>query len=196
MTWEDFDFEKELEEERRKKEEERLQSLKDCHEKFYRLNDGSFTYDCLVLTVCKRYDLNIKDVPNVAFGVVNYYIDNDIETSFEDYLYCNTAPLVKPVKQLREIFPEFSFAEKHEQIVELANKIYDLNLEIVGDGLYGGVYIYSPSFDFNSFTPIPVDRIHQLQEDMRILEKYGYSSDEIKKELDKYKLPDDVLEMI
>ena len=54
MSWEDF--EKELEEKRRKEEEERLQSLKDCHEKFYRLNDGSFTYDCLVLMVCKRYN--------------------------------------------------------------------------------------------------------------------------------------------
>lgn len=194
MSWEDF--EKELEEERRKEEEERLQSLKDCHEKFYRLNDGSFTYDCLVLMVCKRYNLNIDDIPNAAYGVVNYYLDNDIETSFHDYIYCDTAPMVKPVKKLREIFPEFNFAEKPKQVVELANKIYGLDLEIVKDGMYGGAHIFSPSFDFNSFTPIPVDKIHELKEEIKILEKYGSSTDKIKKELDEFELPEDVLELI
>ena len=35
-----------------------------------------------------------------------------------------------------------------------------------------------------------------MKEEMKILEKNGYSTDKIKKELDEFELPEDVLELI
>lgn len=95
---------------------------------------------------------------NPVYAIVNYFFDNDMykEMSLEDWLYSDDGPVVFSLFDMKKIFPEFALVCRNEnEIVDAANEKYNLSLEINGD------YVWSLSFDWNSFTPIPVETVRQ-----------------------------------
>ena len=197
---EDFtDFDEYLEAKRELEEQERLQFLKDTREKVYKCNDGEFHYRLLVLRVCQRYKLSIEYVPNAVYAVVNDYIEKMDDISFEEYLCGPSAPLIRPVKDICKIFHEFSFLKTDKEIVDLANKVYGLNLKIVSNGSYGGSYLFSESFSFESFTPINIDEVKTLKDELTILKKHDASNkaiQELKDKINGFGLSKEILELI
>lgn len=197
---EDFtDFDEYLEAKRELEEQERLQFLKDTREKVYKCNDGEFHYRLLVLRVCQRYKLSIEYVPNAVYAVVNDYIEKMDDISFEEYLCGPSAPLIRPVKDICKIFHEFSFLKTDKEIVDLANKVYGLNLKIVSNGSYGGSYLFSESFSFESFTPINIDEVKTLKDELIILKKHDASNkaiQELKDKINGFGLSKEILELI
>ena len=93
-----------------------------------------------------------------VYAIVNYFFDNDMyrEMSLEDWLYSDDGPVIFSLFDMKKIFPEFALVCINEhKIVETANEKYNLSLEIDED------YVWSLSFDWNSFTPIPVETVRQ-----------------------------------
>lgn len=193
------DYREFLEAKRELEEQERLQFLKDTREKVYKCNDGEFHYRLLVLRVCQRYKLSLEYVPDAVYIVVNDYIEKMDDISFEEYLCGPSAPLIRPVKEVRKIFHEFSFLKTDKEIVDLANKVYGLNLKIVSNGSYESPYLFSESFSFESFTPINIDEVKTLKDELTILKKYDASNkaiQELKDKINGFGLSNEILELI
>ncbi len=193
------DYREFFEAKRELEEQERLQFLKDTREKVYKCNDGEFHYRLLVLRVCQRYKLSLEYVPDAVYIVVNNYIEKMDDISFEEYLCGPSAPLIRPVKEVRKIFHEFSFLETNKEIVDLANKVYGLNLKIVNSGSYEPPYLFSESFSFESFTPINIDEVKTLKDELTILKKYDASNkaiQELKDKINGFGLSKEILELI
>lgn len=183
------DFEKEIEEYRRKKEEKRMKFFNTCREK---INDGTLIYRSLALFIAKRFKLHIDDyfdVDNSVYEILNYYIEN-VDEDFEKWLNKDDAPLIRKRSELRKVFPEFKFIDSDKKLVDNVNNLYGLDLHLSDD------CFWSVSFDFNSFIPIDVEEIHRIKEEIKVLEKYGYPVDDLKEKLDSFNLDEDILEGI
>lgn len=188
-----------IEAKRELEEQERLQFLEDTREKCYQCNDGDFHYRLLVLRVCEKYNLDTDYPPDVAYRVVNNYVEKINDISFEDYICGPNAPLIRPSKEIRKIFYEFDFLEKNSEIIELANKVYNLNLEIASGGIWGESYLFSESFSFESFTPIDIKELHTLKQELEVLKKHNTDTKtikEVEEQIKNYGLTDDILELI
>ena len=60
----------------------------------------------------------------------------------------------------------------------------------------GSDYIYSLSFDFNSFTPLPVDDVVELTREIEFCKKYNIDSDELTDKMKSYNIPKQALDII
>lgn len=93
-----------------------------------------------------------------VYAIVNHFFDNDMykEMSLEDWLYSDDGPVIFSLFDMKKIFPEFALVCRSEhEIVDAANEKYNLSLEIREN------YVWSLSFNWNSFTPIPVETVRQ-----------------------------------
>ena len=166
-----------------------------------KINDGEFIYHLLGLALCERFKLKLRydgEPPYVVWGIVNHYVDN-IDMDWVEWLTSDDAPFIRPVGQLKRIFPELAKIYNNEtEIVELANKIYGLDLHLDNEGCYHDYpeYVYSLSFDFNSFKPLPIEEIKDIKTEKETLNKYGYDVSELDKKLSSYGLTEDELELI
>lgn len=189
------DFEKYIAEKREQERKERQAFMDKCASK---IRDGKFIYHLLGLSLCERFKLDLEyngEPPYVVWNIVNYYVEN-IDEDWVDWLVKDDAPIIRPISHLRRIFPELASIKKDdEDIIELANKIYGLDIKTDYDG-YSSEYFYAYSFDFNSFTPLPIDEIKATKQEITILLKYGYDVTELNEKLSEYGLTDDELEMI
>ena len=189
------DFEKYMAEKREQERKERQAFMDKCASK---IRDGKFIYHLLGLALCERFKLDLKyngEPPYVVWDIVNYYVEN-IDEEWVDWLVKDDAPIIRPISHLRRIFPELASIKKDdEDIIELANKIYGLDIKTDYDG-YSSEYFYAYSFDFNSFKPLPIDEIKATKQEITILLKYGYDVTELNEKLSEYGLTDDELEMI
>ena len=189
------DFEKYMAEKREQERKERQAFMDKCASK---IRDGKFIYHLLGLALCERFKLDLKyngEPPYVVWDIVNYYVEN-IDEEWVDWLVKDDAPIIRPISHLRRILPELASIKKDdEDIIELANKIYGLDIKTDYDG-YSSEYFYAYSFDFNSFKPLPIDEIKATKQEITILLKYGYDVTELNEKLSEYGLTDDELEMI
>lgn len=177
-------------EQRRVEKERRYETfMKTCRDK---ITDGDVIYRALALFIAKRFDIEIPcygDVDGSVYCILNHYVE-EVDEDFETWLNKDDGPMIRPMKQLRKIFPEFSFIESDVEIMKTANKIYGLDLDYTED------YFFSFSFDFNSFTPIDVGEIHAIKEDIKILQRYGHPTDELEEKLNSFGLDPEILEAI
>lgn len=163
--------------------------MKQCSKK---INEGDLIYRAMALFIAHKYDVNIPswgDVDGSVYHILNHYIE-EVDEDFEEWLNKDDAPLIRSRKELRKIFPEFKFIKSDRELVESVNKIYNLNLQLSNE------CIYSLSFDFNTFTPINVDEIHQIKQEIKVLKKYGYPTTELEEKLQEYNLGTEILEVI
>lgn len=183
------DFEKYLEEKRQKEQREYEKFMKTCKDK---ITDGDVIYRALALFIAQRFKVEIPsygDIDNSVYHILNHYVE-EVDEDFEKWLNKDDAPLIRSRKQLRKIFPEFKFIKSDKKLVETVNTIYNLNLEL------SERYIYSLSFDFNSFVPINVDEIHKIKEEIKVLKKYGHSTKELEDKLAEFKIKPEIMEVI
>ena len=189
------DFEKYIAEKREQKRKERQAFMDKCASK---IRDGKLIYHLLGLALCERFKLDLRyngEPPYVVWDIVNYYVDN-IDEEWVDWLTKDDAPIIRPISHLRRIFPELASIKKDDDgIIELANKLYGLDIKTDYDG-YSSEYFYAYSFDFNSFKTLPVKEIRAIKEERDILVKYGYDVTQLNEKLSEYGLTDDELEMI
>lgn len=193
MSWED-DFEKQLEEKRRKKEEERLAFLNKCLTK---LTDPELAYRCLALRIAERFEIESnwsRQFPGPVYAILNHYV-NEVDEDFETWLNKEDAPFIRKAEELDKIFPEFTFESSNRKKVELINKVYNVSLIYYHDE-FEPDYIYSYSFDFNSFKPLDINKIHLIKGEIRILEKYNHPTLELEEQLKEFNLPEDILKEI
>ena len=182
-------LDKAMEEYHKEQEEKRQKFLGKCLDK---INDGDFAYNLLVLAVCKRFNLDIDYTPNVAYIMVEHFVEN-VDESFNEWVNKNDAPFVRPFSSLKKIFPEFrSIAKNGREIVKLANEIYNLDLDYDFDA----DYVYSFSFDFNSFTPINMNEVKELKTEISFCRKYGIDCTKLEEQLMSYGLNKDQLDLI
>ena len=187
------DRDMELNEMRMKKERDRSIRLKKCLNK---LADPELAYKCLALRIAERFDISkgYCGFPDSVYAILNYWID-EVDEDFESWLNKDDAPLIRKASELNRIFPEFNFETNICKKIELINRVY--GVELYYDGrIYWEDYVYSYSFDFNSFTPLPVKKIHNLKKEISVLEKHGADASALRKELEDLDLPEDVLEVI
>lgn len=165
--------------------------MEQCSEK---INNGELIYQAIALWIAKKFEVKIPsypfcDVDSSVYHILNYYIE-EVEEDLEEWLNKDNAPLIRSKKELRRIFPEFKFIKNDRDLVETVNKVYNLDLHMSDE------CIYSLSFDFNSFTPINANEIHQIKQEIQILEKYNYPTDELKEKLKKYDIEPEIMELI
>lgn len=188
-------IDKYLEQVRQQEEKERQVFMDKCANK---IRDGEFIYHLLGLALCERFKLDLTydyRPPYVVWGIVNYYVDN-IDEDWVDWLVKDDAPIIRPMSHLRRIFPELASIKKDdEDIIELANKLYNLDIKSDYDG-YSSKYFYAYSFDFNSFKPLPIDEIKTIKDEKSILAKHGYDTSELDKKLSSFGLTEEELEVI
>ena len=55
---------------------------------------------------------------------------------------------------------------------------------------------YSYSFDFNSFTPIPIKEIYEIKQEIAILSKYAVDTSALEAKIDSYGLPENVIQRL
>jgi hypothetical protein len=178
-----------MEEKRQEREDRYNKFMSTCLEK---ITDGDLVYRALALFIAKRFEVEIPsygDMDGAVYVVLNHYVEN-VDEDFETWLNKDDGPMIRPMRELRKIFPEFDFLETDSDVIATANKIYGLDIDYVED------YFFSLSFDFNSFVPIDVKEIHTLKEDKKILEKYGISTDEVDEKLNSFELDPEILEAI
>ena len=189
------DFEKYIAEKREQERKEKQAFMDKCANK---IRDGKFIYHLLGLALCERFKLDLRydgEPPYVVWDIVNYYVDN-IDEDWVDWLTKDDSPIIRPLSHLRRIFPELASIKKDdEDIIDLANKLYNLDIKTDYDG-YSSEYFYAYSFDFNSFKPLPVSEIRTIKEERDILVKYGYDVTQLNEKLSEYGLTDDELEAI
>lgn len=180
-----------IEEDRRKRQKEYDDFMETCKNK---ITDGGLIYRSLALFIAKRFQVKISpyahcDLPDCVYHILNYYVE-EVDEDFEKWLNKNDAPLIRPKHQLRKIFHEFDFISDDKKLVDTVNKVYGLDLNLDSD------YIYTNSFDFNSFVPINVEEIHNIKEDINTLRKYNYPTIELEEKLKDFNLPDEIIEVI
>lgn len=163
-----------------------------------KITDGDLIYRLLALGICKRFKLKLDytcSPPDVVYAILNHYVE-EVDEDFEEWLNKEDAPMIRRASELKRIFPEIaSFTESNREIVEVANEIYGLNLELYSER-YEEEYIYSLSFDFNSFVPIDISRIREIKEELAFCKKYGVENPEMEEELKSFGLSDEQLDKI
>lgn len=169
------------------KKEEDIRMLK--YDKFFKLvadtmgHDGRLIMDCLVMKVGERFNIPMdecRDSP--CCKIAEYYIVSGISMDFMEWLHCDDAPFVKPLHNIGKYFPEFKAMGKNDdEIVQLANKLYGLDLKIAGDCY--NEYVYSVSLNFNSFVPIDFEEIVLLKREIDFCKSYGIDYDGLEKKL-------------
>lgn len=155
-----------------------------------KVTDNDLIYRMCSLRILQRFELELRwdgEAPYVCYEILNYYIE-EVDEDFEAWLYSDDAPLVRPVSDLRRIFPELVLHNdiSDKEIIDLVNKVYDIDLKLD----YG--YIYSYSFNFNSFKPIPAQEIHRIKEEIAILLKYDVDVSALKAQIESYGLSEEV----
>lgn len=180
------DFEKEMNEYEKKRETKRQAFLKKGVNKIK--DNGSLVYKSLALYITDRYDIYSDfKLPTVVYELLNHYIDN-VDEDFEEWLHKDNSPLIRKSREIPKIFPEITeITTNKKKIVEIANNIYGLNLEYYTD-YYDTPYLFSLEFDFNSFTPININEIKQLKEEIKILKKHNVDTEELELKLSSYGL--------
>ena len=180
------------------KQSEDRRALK--NQKFYKLvsdtigHDGRLLSELLALKVAERFDIDFDGVAYTpCYKLANHYILNDnIDIGFVEWLYCDDAPFLKPLHRIGKYFPEFKkITESDKEIVELANKFYNLDLKIDDD--WYTEYVYSFSLNFNNFTPIKMDEVVELKREISFCKKYGLETEELEGKLAEYDLPEEIL---
>ena len=180
-------------EKKRQMEYERF--MNKCASKF---TDGDLIYRAMALFIARRFELRMDytcSPPEVVYAVLNHFVE-EVDEPFEQWLNKEDAPLIRRASELKKIFPEIaSFTDNNREIVEIVNDIYGLNLELYSER-YEEDYIYSMSFDFNSFVPININRVKEIKEELAFCEKYGVKNTELEDELKSFGLSEDQLEKI
>ena len=192
------DIEEYLRQKREEEEKERLAFLDRCANKVK--DNSDLIYRLLALGLCSRFNLKLDyngEPPYVVYGILNYFVDN-VDIEWDEWLYSDDAPLIRPIDELKKVFPELaSITSNNEEIVELANKLYELEIETDYDCCSGySKYFYANSFNFNDFTPINVSEIKKLKNEKEVLIKYGQDVSEIDKKLSEFGLTEEELEAI
>lgn len=192
----DDDFEEKMKEYERKREEERLAFLKKCHDK---ITDDGLVYLGLSHILAHRFRIEEPypgaDYPPVVYDLLNYYVDH-VDGDFMKWLHSDDGPFVKTPKEILKIFPEFTgISSNARKVMKIANALYGLDMKYSGDDWYGD-YIFSYSFDFNSFTPVDIDEVKKLKDEIAILEKHGVDTSELETKLQSYGFTDEQLEKI
>lgn len=190
------DIDKAMEKYREEKEKERLAFLKRCHDK---ITDDGIVYLGLVHILAHRFQIEEayygSGYPNVVYELLNYYVDH-VDGDFLDWLHKDDGPFVKTPNEIIKIFPEFhNITKDAKSIVKLANKIYNLDLKYDYDEFHTD-YIYSYSFDFNSFTPVSIDEVIELKKEIEVLKKYNQPTVELEEKLAGYGFSQEQLELI
>lgn len=190
------DLEKQMAEWERQKEEERLAFLKTCHEK---ITDDGIVYLGLSYILADRFHITAPypgaSFPEVVYELLNYYVEN-IDEDFITWLHKDDGPFVKTPQQIKNIFPEFAcITHKAFEIMKIANQMYGLEMKYDSDE-YHGTYIYAYSFDYNSFTPIDIEAVKKLKDEIAILEKHGVDTTDLQAKLESYGFTKEQLEMI
>ena len=113
------------------------------------IRDGGFIYSLLVDYTCKRFDIPVGFAPNCVYEIVSYYFNEGVDEDFRKWLNKEDAPFIRKLSEAPKIFPEVaSLSNSNYKLIELANKIYNLDLKIDGGDWTPRTYIYSLSFDF------------------------------------------------
>lgn len=189
-------FEEAMSEYERKREEERLAFLKKGADKVR--HDDDLLYRMMALHLSQRFELGLEwnNKPHyVVYSILNYYIEN-VDEDWDEWLHKDNAPIIKPIKEIKRYFPELkAICDSDEEIIRLANSIYNLDIKTDYDG-FDVSHFYTYSFDFNSFTPINVKEIKKLKTEKCILSKYGYDTSEIDEKLNSFGLTEEQLERL
>lgn len=183
------DIDKAMEEYRLKKEAEEQAFLQKGLDKM----TGELAYHSYLLLICERFKLNSRCyyTPEVAYILTDYFIEN-VDEPFDVWVRKNDAPFVRPLSDARKIFHEFKFLDDDIEILKLANKVYGLDLQTD----FEKDFMYSFSFDFDSFTPIDITGVRELKTEISILEKHNVACDDLKEELMSFGLTEEQLELI
>ena len=194
----DFDktLEKMREEARKEKDLKRQEFLKRALPK---LNNFNIVFELLALKLCRRYDIDASiEIPSCIYTILEDYIMNDNDEDIETYFNKNNSPLVRPVSELRKMFPELvglcKDSHNNSELIKLANTIYGLNLQL--DNWGWDAYVYSLEFDFNSFKPINLKEIREILTEINFCKKYNVDFKKLQEKLDSYGLTDEQLEKI
>lgn len=170
-------------------------------QKFHKLvsdtvgHDGELLMELLTLKVAERFNMLREVRYSPCWRVAYHYITSDMDMGFKEWLYSEDAPFIKPLHMIGTFFPEFEdFARDDKHIVELANRLYGLDLQ-VDDDWYSN-YVYSFSLNFNDFVPIDYGRVEELKREIDFCMKYGLDYSELEGELEDMGLILDELEGI
>lgn len=172
---------------RKEQEEKRLALYDKCASK---ITDNDLIYRMCALRIMQRFELRLRwggEAPYICYEILNYYIE-EVDEDFETWLYSDDAPLVRPLSHLRRIFPELILHNDitNKEIIDLVNKVYGIDLKLDDD------YIYSYSFNFNAFKPIPAQEVHRIKEEIAILLKYNVDTSALEAQIESYGLPEEV----
>lgn len=157
-----------------------------------KITKGDLVYRALALFIAKRFNVEIPsycDVDGSVYHILNHYIE-EVDEDFETWLNKDNGPMIRHMRELRKIFPEFDFIESDNELINTVNKIYGLELDYIED------YFFALSFDFNSFTPINVEEIHDIKRDIQTLKKYGHDTKELEEKLNDFNLDEKIIEVI
>lgn len=187
--------EEKIEKCRKEQEEKRLSLYDKCASK---ITDSSLIYQMCALRIMQRFELELRwdnYPPHVCYKILDYYIEN-VDEDFGEWLYKDDAPLIRPVSDLRKIFPELILYNEieNQEIIDFANTLYNVGLHL--DTNDHCIYIYSYSFDFNSFTPIPIKEIYEIKQEIAILSKYAVDTSALEAKINSYGLPENVIQRL
>ena len=149
-------------------------------------HDGRLLLELLSLKVAQRFNIDLEGIQYTpCYKLANHYILNDdINMDFVEWLYCEDAPFLKPLYEIGMFFPEFKgIAKNNHEIVDLANKVYGLDLIIDNDWYTEFVYCFS--INFNKFIPIDFERVSELKQEIGFCRKYGLDYSSLKMEVEK-----------
>lgn len=151
----DVQLERDMEAYRQEEEIEKNKFFSKC----LRAISGRDAYKYFCSKVAETMDIKEHyDWCDPVFIIVNYFFDNDMykEMSLDDWLLSDNGPVIFSLFDMKKIFPEFKLICKNEhEIVHTANQKYSVDLKIIDS------YVYSLSFDWNSFEPIPVEDVRK-----------------------------------
>jgi hypothetical protein len=188
------DFDKYIEEKRRKEKEERLAFLKKCANKVK--DNDSLIYRLLALGLSQRFKIKLRwdgEPQYVVHPILKYYAEN-IDIDWDEWLESDDAPMIKQIGEVKRILPELvEITDDESEIVDLANKLYGLELYTDEDCCNSAEYFYAYSFDFNTFKPINVKEIKELKIEKEVLSKYGYDTTGIDEKLAGFGLTEEQL---
>lgn len=132
------------------------------------IRNGRLIYDLLVLRVCQEFDIEADCcMPNCVYGIVNYYLDNEIMMEFDKWLRSSDGPVIADRHRFMKMFPEFRHMSM-KQGVALANKIYSCDFKLD----YGDDYVYSNQFNY-SIKHIDIKCMQELKVELDFCKKYG-----------------------
>lgn len=180
-------FEEYMEEYYKEKEEKRLKYLDTFKSKI--CGDIETVYEAFLLLICKRYKMDSSySIPNVAYNILQYFVENVDGLSFGEWIWCDDAPFVRKYSEIRKIFHEIPSTKKTSpyDFVKSVNNIYGLDLKVIEE--YDAHYVYSFQFSFDSFTPLDVSEIIKLKNEITVLKKYGHSTGDLEEKLNGYGL--------